>query len=239
MTMRTTPCRECGAEIEVEGEPIVIAGMEFDPLPTLCDGCFDSVSAAKSKADREHLARQRWTEAVPPRYRTASWDQCPDPRIARVARAWRSASGIGFGLLGPARCGKTSACFLALKRAAWEGRTVAACTHPQFVRLVQDATSGATDQRNHATGILADLRSAGVLVLDDLGKGAFSQRAVGELWELLEFRSSRSRPTLWTANVGSESLADRFRNANTNDDFAGPILGRLREFSPAVSLFQK
>jgi DNA replication protein DnaC len=80
-----------------------------------------------------------------------------------------------------------------------------------------------------AVSILTMCRSAEVLLLDDLGKGRMTDRAESELYDLLEYRTSRRLPTIWTSNSDAEGLHGMF-----SQDRATAILRRLKEFSQIV-----
>ncbi len=69
------------------------------------------------------------------------------------------------------------------------------------------------------------------LLLDDLGKQKFTERAEMELYNLLEYRTSHKLTTLWTANGSGSDLL-----AKLSKDRGEPILRRLSEFSEVVSL---
>jgi DNA replication protein DnaC len=76
---------------------------------------------------------------------------------------------------------------------------------------------------------LDKLKRVRVLMLDDLGKAASSERADEQLENLIEKRGGECLPILWSANGSSAWLASRF-----GPDRGMPLVKRLAEFSTVV-----
>ena len=72
------------------------------------------------------------------------------------------------------------------------------------------------------------MRSTGVLVLDDLGKEKAAEAVSTALYSVIEERTARERPILFTANYTSEELAGRF------GEHGAYLVRRLREFCEVV-----
>lgn len=219
-------------------ETTIIGGYPFTIAATHCDPCIEYILHETEKAERVAAAKAAWTTATPAEYRDTDLARLHSQAVA-AAKSWDPTGTSGFGLVGPARLTKTRTMYaIALKRAAWMGQSIAAINHPQHAAAVQKATSGGSEDRDRAQGVLDECRTARVLLLDDLGKGSFTARAVVELWELLEHRSSRQKPTLWTSNAGSSSLLARLAEADARaaDTYGAAILGRLKDFSPGIIL---
>ena len=70
-----------------------------------------------------------------------------------------------------------------------------------------------------------------VLLLDDLGKGRLSPAAEELLYDLLDKRSERKLPVIWTANAVQGELHQMLSN-----DRGDAIIRRLSEFSTIITL---
>lgn len=149
----------------------------------------------------------------------ARWDFAAWPRKAvDEATAWATQPKLPTLVLsGPVGVGKTSlACLLA--------SLVARRTDVRTLRYVQ---SGALMQAMGNADAPADLRNAGLLIVDDLGRGhegAFPS-ARSRLWCLLDHRWSNGLPVLYTTNlVGTPAELARLFGAETE-----PLLSRLSD----------
>jgi DNA replication protein DnaC len=134
-----------------------------------------------------------------------------------------------MGMIGTSGKGKTRASVLLLERMHDEGRTTffISATDLALNSANQFADNPAT--KEIAKSILTMCRSAEVLVLDDLGKGRMTDRSESELYDLLEYRTSRKMPTIWTSNSDARGLIAMF-----SKDRGDAIIRRLAEFSTIV-----
>jgi DNA replication protein DnaC len=89
-----------------------------------------------------------------------------------------------------------------------------------------DQFSDDIKHRREAEGVLNLTRWVHVLLLDDLGKNKMTDRAEASLYELLEYRTSHRKPTIWTSNSNAKQLRTMF-----SVDRAEAIMRRLIEFS--------
>lgn len=130
--------------------------------------------------------------------------------------------------------------FQALRRALDDGWDCEYIRHYTFGSLVRDAFTDASPQnymRNYEGHIispskyLSRLATVGALIIDDIGKTPSTERADGELFNLVEERTARRRPILWSANCNSEYLATKF-----GPDRGESLVRRLAEFSTVVNL---
>ncbi|HQM80522.1 MAG TPA: ATP-binding protein [Syntrophorhabdaceae bacterium] len=91
------------------------------------------------------------------------------------------------------------------------------------VKLLNDLAGAAFrhDERDgDESEIINRCLNAGILVLDDLGKGGFSNWAITKLFLIIDQRYSAERPTIVTSNFDLEGIQDRLGE---------PIASRLAE----------
>ena len=221
----TAPCPDCGTLTE-----------QFPALRIRfhCDACTAKHEAAEQAAfESERRARRErfWRSICPEEYRhTDPKDPRLDQTCLKAARHWcRSQTHLGLGLVGRTRLGKTRCLYLALRACLDRGQRVMAVRSKIHARDAVTAAGGNgadSRQQDEARQLLRRCIEADVLLLDDLGKGTPTPRAIEALDDLVEERTSRRRPILWTANAGGDWLAEHF-----GEDAGAPIMARLAEFS--------
>lgn len=99
---------------------------------------------------------------------------------------------------------------------------------------IQHATRRAYDERSPAQaarGFLDRLRSADLLVFDDLGKGRLTPAVCAELFAIIDHRYASLLPTIWTANSTPSEIA-----SSMPQDIGPPFAGRLHDSSRIVKL---
>lgn len=224
---------ECGAEFlakdfAMEGKVVFAAKW--------CEACVqrnDAESKAREVEKRANERAQKWDEKCPPLYRNTN---LADPRIDRLAIAqieqWQDAEdGVGLALRGPSGRGKTRLAFVLGRRLFMAGNSVECITATRLAHLCIESYDDNDRIKNAAREKLRSIRSARYLILDDLGKQKFTERAETELYDLIEHRTSHLLPTIWTANVSSDDFADMM-----SEDRGVPIIRRLSEFSTVINL---
>jgi DNA replication protein DnaC len=139
-----------------------------------------------------------------------------DERLLRFVRGWKPAHG-SVAIIGETGCGKTSAVSAMAHR--WTAEIIErGVTDPMFTGLVYlksyDIIQANGDPRlgtvNEAA--LRRAEAATVLVLDELGgERSFADcRSESTLFELLDRRYDRCRPTIVTTGLRLEALANRY-----------------------------
>jgi len=229
------PCPDCGQPTE-----------QFPALHIRlrCDTCAAREEAEATQSTRSADDARRaahWRSICPAEYRdTDPKDPRLDPTCLAAARAWchsitnqnspADAKSVGgLGLVGATRLGKTRCLYLALQARHRAGQRVMAVRAKVHARAATTAAGGNhADSRTRDTAhqLLRRCITADVLLLDDLGKGTPTPRAIEAMEDLVEERTSRRRPILWSANAGSEWLAHHF-----GEDSGPAIIARLAEFS--------
>jgi DNA replication protein DnaC len=224
---KTSTCADCATPFTFE--PITF-GNKVVFSPTKCDPCTEkAIAYAEQDAAkrRENARRDRFQQMIPPIYLDTLPERIP-ARLREATEMWEY-NPMGIGLIGlSGRC-KTRSAVLLLERMHDDGHTTfyISATDLALNSANQFADNPAT--KSIAVSILTMCRSAEVLLLDDLGKGRMTDRAESELYDLLEYRTSRRLPTIWTSNSDAEGLHGMF-----SQDRATAILRRLKEFSHIV-----
>lgn len=231
--MKTAPCPDCG---------LPTPQIPHLGINVCCDDChlLRTHSADKRAIEeREGKMSAHWRAICPGGYADT---RANDPRLnstaLEAARVWvrsrRGGATKGLALIGTSGIGKTRISYLALKAIHDAGERVMAIRAKTHARRAVEAAGGShVDARgqDEARQTLRQCMTADVLLLDDLGKGKPTPRAVEAMEDLVEERTSRKRPIIWTANAGGEWLAEHF-----GADSGPPIVRRLAEFSHAPEL---
>lgn len=219
-------CAECGAIFGYER--MVLGGREFFP-PVHCPDCADRLEKEHLKQSSEASESHRIAEFrvfCPPEYQDTSWPlvRSKSPNFAAAVEKWR------FGMPAPYFIGEAGTCktrcgFELLRRAYNAGLRVFAVSARRFAWAASRQFDDDPEMRADARDILRRSRLAQVLLLDDLGKEKLTDTVEGELYELLEYRTSHKLPTVWTANSDGAALETKL-----SDDRRDAILRRLAEF---------
>lgn len=223
------PCNDCGEP--VEQVILWLNGRRFgEGHGALCESCQD-IRQAKHDAEqarrRAQEALERFQAICPPLYRETDEKRIPAPFSREIAE-WEY-SPQGLGLIGRHGTMKTRSAWLLLKRMHLAGKKIFGCTATEFAKASADQWSDTPAERKCAAELLQNCKKADILLLDDLGKQKFTERAEMELFDLLEYRTSHLLPTIWTANAGKGELKQML-----SPDRGGPILRRLIEFSKVL-----
>jgi len=229
----TTKTCECGTQFQTKD--VALFGIQAF-FRRLCDACQEKQDAENIERERAEWIKGReteWERICPPLYRATDID---DPRLSREAvdavSRWRDESdGVGLAIRGASGRGKTRLAFVLGKRLYMAGSSVESVTATRLAQLCVDSYDDSDRVKNAAREKLRSIRSCRYLILDDLGKQKFTDRAETELYDLIETRTSHLRPTIWTANVTSDEFAQMM-----SEDRGVPIIRRLSEFSTVLAL---
>ena len=150
---------------------------------------------------------------------TFGTSESPGPNFGAWETARKWGDGRSLYLWGPSGVGKSHLARCLIMRGLWEGVTVAEVTAATFTAARYD------EVRN----LFPALVSARLLLLDDLDKGAWNERALSSLWELLDRRSTaRYRRIIVTSNLEPGALAKAWtKAAAANESTAQGITDRL------------
>lgn len=211
-------CKVCAAPMEVEEK-----GWEGINLSaTVCEECGPLVTAHYSpNRDNEIQVTQTpwWDEYCPTVYReiieSQAWPDTVD-RVALIEVAkWTRSFQSGLFLIGDSGAGKTLALWGKARQLERMG------DKPVMLSAVEFARKLATAARDLEKAEW--LMQAKVLIIDDLGKEKLSAAVAPLLWEVIDERNNRRRPTLISSRFTGEQFVARFSDLIIGEDIRGRI----------------
>lgn len=139
----------------------------------------------------------------------------------RHCREWDHRSKRGIGLLGATGMGKTRLLCAVLRRLQCSWLYLPAS---KLSLAVSDQwQEGSVGSRAFST--LREAKRVRVLLLDDLGDEKHTEAITAELKDLVEHRTSRGLPILWTSNLSPEQITAK------HGERGAAIVRRLAEFT--------
>jgi DNA replication protein DnaC len=137
----------------------------------------------------------------------------------------------GIGMIGKSGAGKTRAAVELLKKFYDQGKSICFLKATKLTQHAQDKFSDVPEVKNKALERIRKAYTCNILLLDDLGKGRLPATAEELLYDLIDERTERGLPVIWTSNAGADQL-----NSMLSSDRGQPIIRRLAEFSTIVNL---
>jgi chromosomal replication initiation ATPase DnaA len=202
----------------------------FPTMKILCESCdIERIEELKRKQAKEEQERRQeaFFSLCPPIYRESDLNRIP-AAFLRECRTWK-VSPQGLAFVGKAGSGKTRASWLLLKRLHFSGVGVYGLTATQYAKACADQWQDNAQLKATAEEVLEKCRKVRVLLIDDLGKNKFTERAELEFFDLLEHRTSHEMPVIWTANAEGTTFLKML-----SSDRGEPILRRLSEFTKII-----
>ena len=205
-------------------------------------GCYDG---QRLKAEAEDAAtRKEWRSmaesiirpinvGVYATYKFGNWDRNRQPdagswadAVEQYADEVEDKESNWLYLYGNYGVGKTHLAIAALRKAAavrlWKPHIV---VWPGLCALTKESWS---DKSGETEGSLwAAARNAKILLIDDIDKTASSEWALGKLYTLIDYRVTRQKPTIITANHSLEQLQRMWR-IDTWQAVLSRIVGQLK-----------
>jgi DNA replication protein DnaC len=225
----TKPCAECFTPVTTK--VALIAGRKLD-IHFLCDECEEKQELAWQKETEEKEQRilfKAFDDICPPLYRASDRSRITKAFIDAIDKWSYSPKGLIF--MGRAGTGKTRSAWMLLKREHFAGRKVYGLSATEFSKFAADQWHSRVAERNAAEEAISNCKRCDILLLDDLGKQKFTERAELELFDLLEHRTSKMKPTITTFNAD----AGQFLNM-LSEERGEPILRRLDQFAITINL---
>jgi len=225
--IETKACTECFAPIEAEVIEFAGRRINFD---VVCDACYAKLDAeheAKEREERQHKLTKEFDSLCPPLYRDSDPSRIFRGYVKAIAE-WKF-SPTGLLLIGPAGKGKTRAAWMLMRREHLEGRSIYGLTATELAKFAADQWHSRAEEKRQAEEALQTCKSVALLLIDDLGKQKFTERAELELYDILESRTANMKPTIITANSDGGQLLKML-----SADRGEPILRRLQQFSKVI-----
>ena len=225
----TKPCAECFTPVTTK--VALIAGRKLD-IHFLCDECERKQEIAWQKSVEEEERRalsKSFDDICPPLYRESDPSRISKQFIDAIDKWSYSPKGLIF--MGRAGTGKTRSAWMLLKREHFAGRRVYGLSATEFSKFAADQWHNRVAERNAAEEAISTCKRCDILLLDDLGKQKFTERAELELFDLLEHRTSKMKPTITTFNADARQFLNML-----SEERGEPILRRLDQFAITINL---
>lgn len=229
------PCATCGGAVPYE--PIFIEGVDFAAsFPLLCDPCELAAAKQEKQAERnERIAKAKaiLADVIPPRMRETDISH-PEFRAAKwkvVSEAFEASPHTNILLVGPAGLCKSRMLALLCKRVAIRGHRIAWVTAHDFALLADRYKNFKT--RFDAQQELSALKFAPYLVMDDLGKQAWTNSIEEIFFALVDHRYSHNLPTWFSANTHPQNM---LMEGQFSRDRGAAIVGRILEGATEITL---
>lgn len=243
VTRETAKCVGCGATFSA-----LVYRMDPEDAPMFrqraCEECVRARGRASAEEqalrdrERESECERRWEAVCPFEFRTIEEGGRTDE--VRFMEQHKDAPTIlahpfgpvGLLLRGNTDAGKTRIMWRLLRR-YFEQRevlgqrlTIAAFSHGEFQRECQDAAG------NHRSAQwFRTITTADVFLLDDMGKGPWTENTVSAFFDLVKCRTEAGLPLFITTNLNGATLVAQLK---LSKDMAEPLIRRLREFTVQI-----
>lgn len=227
-------CADCGQEYM--HEPMIVGGLDLLGRVKICQPCSDQAEQEDDRIKREEKARAAWEASVPVGYRKTEIDHPDFPKkLHEQCKLWlidRSENRkLCLGLVGESGRGKSRVISQLAKRIIWRGEDLHWVNSAQFQWAAQHQFSDADGRA--AAGWLRSYRKARVLVFDDIGSLKGTEAVSEALYSLLEYRTTREMPILWSSN---ETIGEMLPGSKITDLARKRVLSRLGGFSNIIEL---
>lgn len=222
-------CRVCGKQYT--GSDLTVGGITI-PAPTLCSTECSQEYDRKAAADKRGISwRAIMSKQCPALLNTDRGHTAMPPRpIQDQILSWEIGPK-GMLLIGPTGTCKTRMLFLLLRR-LWVGDGVR-------VKWFLPGQLGKAMQASHNRGeyeeFTEQMSNMEVLAIDDLGKEKITDSWGKLIFDIINARMLRERPTLITTNYTGDSWVNRF----DDKELAAPLVRRIRESSACITLKEK
>lgn len=147
----------------------------------------------------------------------------------------RRKDGKGLYLQGPMGTGKTHLAAAVANALMAMGVPVMLMTMQRILDCIKDTYDDGAEEST--SDVLDQLRTATLLIIDDLGKEQPTGWAQSEIYRIVNDRYEHMRPTIVTTNYDDVALAKRLAGGRSADAVtAEAIVSRLREMTAAVPM---
>jgi len=227
MNLITLPCLRCGIEPVTIPEAQKIVG-------GICEHCIHAENKVEQERVMAEQRQRKWESICPELYQDTVFDRLPHPKISQRALRWpymikgapdKAAPWMGLNLWGWQRTGKTRSLYLIVKKAYFDGKTVAVFGPSQFAQ-------GCESRAFNTASWIRHLVSLDILGFDDIDKCKLTKPQEEKFFALLDARIARRAPTFFTGNTPGDDLKLQFRNGEA-------VLARMREHSVSIHFPQQ
>ena len=226
---RSAVCLDCGIvfdakSIEISGVEILSAGV--------CGFCAEARSQEARETQAEREERELWDgfwSKIPPLFRDTNMSRLPEA-LQKAVEGWHFGPK-GLGLIGASGAGKTRAAAFIARRVWPEIRSLCFLKATKLTRMAAEKYSDDPKEKDAAKQAINAAYKSKLLILDDIGKGRLTPTAEEMLFDIVDERSERGLPIIWTSNASGQQLRDML-----SDDRGSALTRRLAEFSEIVTI---
>ena len=225
----TTICESCGCEFpngDVKFNGRVIYSQRN------CDDCclkWKQEELDRPQRERKELSLARFKLMIPPIYHETDLNKLSG--ILRSCYEKGVKSPLGLGIVGRAGAGKTRAAVMILKKAQDAGQDTFYVAATDLALHSANQFAESPTIKDIAISTLKLCKTSDLLMIDDLGKGRMTDRAESTLYDILEYRTSRMLPVIWTSNSDAKGMRLMF-----SSDRGDAIIRRLTEFCDIIKI---
>jgi len=237
MTTEIKTCK-CGASFTVEAYETYGPDSLQNSLNRLrasiqstCPACRQAEQEQRAQREKEQERQRRlsaWIYFAPSYFQNPEEhkDKCLGSYVEAV-NAWEpDERGKGLFIMGTVGTGKTTAAWMAIKKAFFQGSSCKAIESSDFSQRIAALYSRDSAE---AYDWIQELIHADFLLIDDLGKGKLTERVEEALFSVINGRMLRIAPTIITSNHDKNSFLKQW-----SDDRGAAILRRIKETSIVV-----
>ena len=223
-------CEYCGNEIE----QLCVSGRDghlfwISRIPCQCEGALAQEEAERreqeEKAARE-LVEAYMRSGVKKRFLGAEIDK---PQLANYLNSFDKVPSVGLYITGPSRAGKShSASALAKAFVASGYRTILTTS----IAMLDDVKASFDGDAKAGASRFA---SCDILIIDDLGKENANSWVMTTLFQIVNERYERMKPTIVTSQYSPDELCRRMSRSGERES-AVAITERLKETCKLLAL---
>jgi hypothetical protein len=221
----TVPCQKCGEPIHLPCAPAWYGSRR--PVMT-CGTCIEATNRQRDEETRQATQRARALAlaavranlpaaiescGVPPLWRGAAFDSCPDvpAPLQKAVAEWADRPAGMLYLFGPPGAGKTWLAVAALRQVLAAGiLPPSACrfiSERDFLAAIKATFGNSNAPTSPRSMPMNHPYRVALLLFDDLGASRLTEWALGEIAGLIEYRHANALPTIITANLPPDALA--------------------------------
>jgi DNA replication protein DnaC len=217
-------CTNCTAEFDTED---IFLGERLLWSISTCDPCNEKLVAEQAEREKQEALNARKTQFwcdVPTLYQDTDKTKLQANLVAAID-GWEYGAK-GLGMIGKSGAGKTRASVLLLQRIAMTGKSICFMKAVKLTNYARDKFSDDYKEKEVATERIRQAYRSKLLLIDDIGKGRLSPTAEELLFDIVDERSERGLPIIWTSNSGAKALREML-----SPDRADALIRRLAEFT--------
>ena len=220
-------CIDCGAAFD--SAIIEISGIEICSS-SVCPWCMEVRGHEARETQAERDERELWEAfwaRIPALFADTELARLPEC-LQKVSEGWQFGPR-GLGLIGASGAGKTRAAAFIARRVWPSIKSLCFLKATKLTRLAAEKYSDDPREKDAAKQAISSAYKSKLLILDDIGKGRLTPTAEEMLFDLIDERSERQLPIIWTSNATGQELRDML-----SPDRAAALTRRLAEFSEII-----